>query len=107
MPNCAKKFRSKHHFGCSRKKGKCRKGNRAAAAWEERALTSPDNAIVNYDASPSVRGVDLGHVSRVSTDINRGACEMASPDNVHLVNCDRVNTIDNRRCNAITRDARG
>ncbi|KAH6941251.1 hypothetical protein HPB50_015177 [Hyalomma asiaticum] len=99
MPGGAKKFSSKHHFGCLRKKGRGRKVNEAAIASRERAPTSPDNAsvITPDNASPSMRGVDSGRVSRASTDaIDEGACETASPDGVRLVDCDPVDTIVNR-----------
>ncbi|KAH6935612.1 hypothetical protein HPB50_007063 [Hyalomma asiaticum] len=58
----------------------------------------PDNAAESEDASLSVCGVDSGCVSRASTDdnINVGACKMASPDSVHLVDYDRVDAIANR-----------
>ncbi|KAH6938772.1 hypothetical protein HPB50_012431 [Hyalomma asiaticum] len=98
MPDRAKKFRSKHNFGRSPKKGRCRNLNGAAAAWWEWAPTLPDNAVVSEDVSPSVRGVDSGRVSRVSTDdiINGGVREMASPDSARLVDYDRVDAISNR-----------
>ncbi|XP_077493058.1 uncharacterized protein LOC144104115 [Amblyomma americanum] len=125
MPGGAKKHRSLHHFGRTRKKGRGRKRAGAATALREhvmdnRAPTSPDNAVVPEDASPDsvqdvesgrasintdviseevreigspdgMRSVDLGH-ARMSTDLigNREAHEVASSDSVRCVDSGRV-----------------
>lgn len=94
MPGGAKKFRSKHHFGRSRKKGRGRKPNGAASATREQAPTSSDNVDVAVDDSSCVRGVDAG---RTSTDVivNRGVRETGSPDSVRSVDYDRADAIGN------------
>ncbi|XP_070391208.1 uncharacterized protein [Dermacentor albipictus] len=87
MPGGAKKYRSLHAFGRTRKKGRGRKRVGADTAPQEhvrnnRALTSPDNAVVTEDASPqNVHCVDSG---RVSVDVigDSGVRGIASPDSV-------------------------
>ncbi|KAH7943391.1 hypothetical protein HPB52_007794 [Rhipicephalus sanguineus] len=94
MPGGAKKFRSKHHFGRSRKKGRGRNPNGAASASREQAPTSSDNVDVAVDDSSCVPGVDAG---RTSTDVivNRGVRETGSPDSVRSVDYDRADAIGN------------
>ncbi|KAH6944949.1 hypothetical protein HPB50_006319 [Hyalomma asiaticum] len=86
MPDRARKFHSKHHFGRSPKKGRCRKLNGAAAAWREWAPTSPDNAFVSEDASPSM------HAVRVSMILSTEECTRWLP----LVDYDDIDAISNR-----------
>ncbi|KAH8028782.1 hypothetical protein HPB51_019581 [Rhipicephalus microplus] len=94
MPGGAKNFWSKHHFGCSRKKGRGRKPNGAAIASREQAPTSYDNVDVAVDDSSCVRGVDAG---RTSTDVivNRGVRETGSQDSVRSVDYDCADAIGN------------
>ncbi|KAL1467409.1 hypothetical protein MTO96_042203, partial [Rhipicephalus appendiculatus] len=103
MPGGAKKFRSQHHFGRSRKKGRGRKPNGTATASREQAPTSSDNAVVTEDNSSCVRGVHAGRTSTEDVIVNRGVRETACPDSVRPVDYDHADAIGNGEVRVDTR----